>query len=289
MSATYILITAVRNEESYIEKTIKAVVAQTLKPRKWIIVNDNSTDRTEEIVNRYSLNYSFISLLNKQGGSIRSFASKVYAIHFGLKNIEGTDYDFIGNIDGDIELGPDYFECLLDRFYENKRLGIAGGWIHEQKKGKYRSRFGNQEHSVPGSIQTFRRECFENIGKYLPMKRGGEDCIAEVMARMRGWSVRSFPELKVFHQRATNTANMDLLGANYNLGKEDYSVGNLPLFEALKCLKRIPVRPFIIGSVIRFLGYVNGLICKEPITVPKYVLGYLRKEQVERIKSLIRI
>jgi glycosyltransferase involved in cell wall biosynthesis len=289
MSTTYVLITAVQNEELYIEKTIRAVVSQTVKPKKWAIVNDGSTDGTEEIARHYSLEYDFIHLLNKKGDNIRDFASKVLAIHLGLKSLQGMHYDFIGNIDGDIEFDPGYFECLLKKFYENEKLGIAGGWVYEIHKGKYKERFGNSEHNVPGSIQMFRRECLEVIGNYLPIKTGGEDFIAEVMARMHGWSTKSFPDLRVFHLRPTGTENAKILGANYRLGKEDYFVGNHPLFELLKCLKRIRGRPFVIGSFFRLLGYVDGLLSKEPITVPQYVFEYLRKEQIHRIKSLIKI
>lgn len=287
MSTKYVLVTAARNEESYIEKTICSVVAQTLKPEKWIIVNDGSVDRTEEIVNKFSLKHNFIQLLNKKSGNIRDFGSKVRAIHEGLQSLQGMDYDFIGNIDGDIEFGQDYFECLLEKFKENETLGIAGGWIYEFRDGKYEKRFGNAEHSVPGSIQTFRRECFESIGSYLPIKTGGEDCIAEVIARMQGWSTKSFPDLKIFHQRATGTEKANILSANYRQGKEDYFVGNHPLFELLKCLKRIQAKPFIIGSIFRLLGYPGGLLSKKPITVPQDVIEFLRKEQIDRIKALI--
>ena len=47
---TYVLITPARNEAQFIELTIKAVVAQTIRPIRWIIVSDGSTDGTDEIV-----------------------------------------------------------------------------------------------------------------------------------------------------------------------------------------------------------------------------------------------
>lgn len=288
MIAKYVLVTAVRNEESYIEKTIRSVVAQTMKPEKWIIVNDGSTDRTEEIVNLYSLEYDFIHPLNKKGDKTRNFASKIYAIHEGIKNLKGTDYDFIGNIDSDIEFDVDYFERLIIKFRENEKLGIAGGWIHELQNGKYKERFGNADHSVPGAIQTFRRECFESIGSFLPLKTGGYDCIAEVMARMHGWLTLSFRDLKVFHLRTTGTGNIGILGAYYRQGKEDYFLGHHPLFVLLKYYKSIRAKPYIIGSVFRFFGYIGEVLSGEPRTVPRYVIEYLRKEQMDRIRLWIK-
>lgn len=289
MSTKYVLVTAARNEESYIEKTICSVVAQTLKPEKWIIVNDGSVDRTEEIVNKFSLKHNFIQLLNKKSGNIRDFGSQVRAIHEGLQSLQGMDYDFIGNIDGDIEFGQDYFECLLEKFKENETLGIAGGWIYEFRDGKYEKRFGNAEHSVPGSIQTFRRECFESIGSYFPIKTGGADCIAEVMARMQGWSTESFPDLRVFHRRAPGAEKANILNAHYLLGKEDYFVGNHPLFELAKCLRRIPAKPAISGSIFRLFGYIGGLLSGEPIIIPHHIIRYYQKEQINKIRSLIKV
>jgi len=287
MNHRYVLVTAVRNEEPYLEKTIKSVVAQTIKPIKWTIVNDGSTDRTGEIISWYSSRHNFIKLINIMSENDRNFASKVRAIHEGIKSFQGMAYEFIGNIDGDIEIGLDYFECLLSKFKEDEMLGIAGGWIHEKQKGRYVARFGNSENSVPGSIQTFRRLCFESIGNYLSLSTGGEDYIAEVMARMHGWSTRSYPPLIVYHQRPTGTAKAYSLCASYRSGKSDYFVGYHPVFEAFKCLRRIYARPVIIGSFLRFVGYMDGLWSKEPITVPINVIEYLRKEQMNRIKSLI--
>ena len=289
MNHRYVLVTAVRNEETYIEKTIKSVAAQTIKPIKWTIVNDGSTDRTGEIISLYSSRYNFIKLINIMSGNDRNFASKVRAIHEGIKSFQGMTYEFIGNLDGDIEFGSDYFECLLGKFNENKMLGIASGWIHEKQKGRYAARFGNSENYVPGAILTFRRECFEHIGNFLSLSTGGEDYIAGVMARMRGWSTRSYPCLIVYHQRPTGTAQATSLCASYRSGKEDYFVGYHPMFEAFKCLKRIHASPIIIGSLIRFVGYMDGLWSKKPITVPINVIEYLRKEQMNRIKSLILI
>lgn len=289
MNAIYVLVTAARNEEAYIEKTIKSVISQTIRPKKWVIVSDSSTDRTEEIVNKYSAEYDFIQLLSSRGDVNRNFGSKVYAINKGLKMLEGIDYQFIGNIDADIEFESDYFERILERFNDNVNLGIAGGWLHQLQNGKYRERLANSKRSVPGSIHMFRRECFEMIGGYLPLKIGGEDSTAEVMARMCGWATKSFPDLRVFHHRIKNTNICIILCVRYQKGVEDYFIGSHPLFEVLKCFIRIKERPFVIGNIFRFFGYFWNLLRKKPIPVPNDVVQYLRKEQMLRIKSLFKI
>jgi len=283
----YVLITAARDEEAYIEKTIYSVISQTILPKKWVIVSDNSIDHTEEIVNLYSERYGFIQLLSIKGDVNRNTASKVHAINKGLDMLNEIDYQFIGNIDADIEFESDYFERLLKKFGDNENLGIAGGWIHELQDGKYKERFGNSERNVPGSTQLFRRVCFEMIGGYIPLKTGGEDTTAEVMARMNRWETKCFPDLRVFHHRITGTDKCNTLYARYHQGKEDYFLGYHPMFEALKCLARIKEKPLVIGSIFRFFGYIEGLLSRKPIVIPNEVVKYLRKEQMMRIISLL--
>jgi len=288
MRPIYVLITPARNEQAYIEKTIKSVISQTVRPKKWVIVSNGSTDRTDEIVSQYSTQYDFIQHISFKGGANRNFGSKVNAINKGLKVLYEIEYEFIGNIDADIEFESDYFERLLERFNDNVNLGIAGGWIHELRNGKYKERFGNTKRSVPGSIQMFRRECFEMIGGYIPIKSGGEDSTAEVMARMRIWETKSFPDLKVFHHRVTGTERCNILYARYRHGKGDYFLGYHPLYEVLKWLWRIKEKPYVIGSIFRMFGYLGGLISKKHISVPNDVVQYLRKEQIMRVKSLFK-
>lgn len=284
----YVLVTAVRNEENHIEQTIASILGQTVKPRKWAIVNDGSTDGTERIVAGYLSRHDFIRLINRKTGSPRSFASKVYAVHEGLKSLQETDYDFIGNIDGDVEFGPHYFERLFNEFDKDVRLGIAGGWVCDAQGGKIEPRPGNSEHSVPGSVQMFRRECLDRIGGYLPIQAGGEDCIAEVMARGDGWMVRSFPDLRVVHHGPGRGAGPNQLRASYRSGLEDYYTGHIPLFELFKCLRRVRSRPFFVASVFRYFGYARGFLSREPLIVPKDTVEYYRKEQRRRIQSMFK-
>jgi biofilm PGA synthesis N-glycosyltransferase PgaC len=60
---TYVLVTPARNEAQFIESTIQSVVAQTMRPLKWVIVSDGSTDGTDEIVSRYAVAHEWIELL----------------------------------------------------------------------------------------------------------------------------------------------------------------------------------------------------------------------------------
>ena len=123
---TYVLITPARNEEAFIEATIRSVVSQTARPKKWIIVSDGSTDGTDEIVRRYADQHSWIELLRMPEHRDRQFAAKANCFAAGYERMQSLQFDLVGNLDADITFGPDYYEFLLGKFSERPRLGVAG-------------------------------------------------------------------------------------------------------------------------------------------------------------------
>jgi glycosyltransferase involved in cell wall biosynthesis len=259
---SYVLITPARNEEDYIEKTIQAVVSQTVLPKKWVIVNDGSTDRTEEIVKNYASRYEFIKFLSLARSSQRDFGAKVYAIRSGYELLKDEQYEFIGNLDADVSFDSQYYEEILARFQENPQLGIAGGIILELLNGRYRSQ-NISLNSVAGAIQLFRRQCYEKIGGYTPLKLGGVDAVVEISARKNGWQVQTFPKLKVFHHRRVAIREGKVLMTKFRQGVRDYLLGYHPLFYVVMCSYRIKERPYFWGSILRIGGYFWSAIKKE--------------------------
>src|SRR5579862_7319919 len=98
----YVLMTAAHNEEAFIGKTMESVLAQTLLPKRWVIVCDGCTDKTDEIVERYAREHQFICLVKLTRPAGRHFASKGMALQKGCKLLEGVSFGFIGNLDADI-------------------------------------------------------------------------------------------------------------------------------------------------------------------------------------------
>lgn len=277
----YVVITAARNEEKYIENTLRSVCSQTQKPIKWVIVSDSSTDRTDEIVREYARDNPFISLLCRSGDKKRNFGSQVYAIKAGYDTIKDLQFDLIGNLDADVSFEPQYFETLAERIKANPRIGIAGGWIQERQNGVFCDRKSNSLTSVPHAVQLFRRDCFMKIGGYTPLRYGGPDWLAEIMARMNGWEVMPFVDLKVGHHRPTNGAENVLQGA-WRDGYQAYSIGSHPVFEAIKTIRRIPIRAYSLFSTLRFIGFMTAYIKHDKREAPREVVRFLRKEQMSR-------
>ena len=282
----YVLITAAKNEELYIEKTIKSVINQTIKPEKWVIVSDGSTDRTNDIIEQFSDKNNFIDLIALPPTKERNFSSKVNALNQALKKIEGLDYDFIGNLDADVTLEKNYYKEVFRAFLGNPKLGITGGIILDC--------IGDKElpqnislNSVAGAIQVFRKECFKNIGNYVPFKYGGEDAYMEIRARMNGWDVLTLTELKVLHHRPTGTGMGSLSKANLRSGKMFYTLGYSPIFLLVRCFYRIFDKPVFVGSILNIFGYFMAFIKKEKCPAGDAFINFVRSEQKERLMSLL--
>jgi GT2 family glycosyltransferase len=289
MNLEYALITPARNEGRHLGRLIRCVGAQTVLPVKWVIVSDGSTDDTEEIVRSHQREHAFIDLARKEnGGGGRDFNSKVKAIEAGLSRLREEDYRFIGNLDADASFEPDYYETVLGYFDRDPLLGIAAGATVDVIDGARHPTLSSDD-SVGGIAQFFRRECWEEIGGYRPLRLGGEDSTAEIMARMKGWKVRKLPGLEVRHHREMGTGSWGGWNRRFYQGRHFYSLGHHPIFFALKCLYRLRERPCGVGSVLLWVGYVWAFFAKERTRTPPEVVRFLQAEQMKKLSSMLHI
>jgi len=287
----YCLVTPAHNESGYIGRTIDAVVAQTVPPLRWVIVDDGSDDDTARVAEERARNASFVSVVriaSRRPGRRRSrFASKVFAFERGREGLSGLDHCFLGNLDADVTFGPRLFERLLGEFDRDQRLGCAGGWIRELCGGDARARFGNSERDVAGALQLFRRECLDEIGGFPPLACGGEDAAAQVAARMRGWRVRAFPRLAIDHHRPTPGGVAAGAAARFREGVRDCGLGYHPLFEFLKCARRTLERPYVVGAAARLAGYAWSCVAGKGAGVTPDIARFIRREQLRRMRSVL--
>ncbi len=282
----YVLITPAHNEDRTIGRVISSVVSQTVLPVKWVIVSDGSTDRTDEIVREACSEHDWIELVRLPEHRDRQFAAKVYAFNAGYEKLRGLDYEIIGNLDADASFGEDYFEVLLQKFEENPVLGVAGTAFIEDGQQAYDYSFTNIEH-VTGIIQLFRRQCFEDIGGYLPVKEGGIDWIAVTTARMMGWQTRSFLDRQYRHHRKMGTAGRNALQARFRYGMKDYFLGGHPLWEIPRSFYQMVKKPYILGGLSLMAGYLWASIRRVERPISKDLMAFHRKEQMDRLKSVL--
>jgi glycosyltransferase involved in cell wall biosynthesis len=283
----YVLITPARNEELYIEKVIQSVVAQTILPSRWVIVNDGSTDATASIVGRYLAKYDWMELVNLPTHRDRSFAGKVHAFNAGLEVVKRVDYGVIGNLDSDVSFDPEYCEFLLNKFKEDVSLGVAGTIFREEGYSSATDSFEGQNH-VAGGCQLFRRRCFEEIGGYIPNREGGIDWIAVTNARMRGWRTRSFREKSFFHYRSLGTAERSFLASAFSYGEKDYYLGGHPLWEIFRVAYRATKKPYVLGGIALYSGYVTAFLRQMKRPVSKELMRFHRQEQMMKLKKIFK-
>ncbi len=281
-SLKYVVITPARNEAQFIELTIKSVLAQTVRPMKWVIVSDGSTDGTDEIVKQYTSNIPWLELIRMPERRERDFAGKVRAFDAGYARMADLKYDVIVSLDADTSFEADYFSMLLEKLLTDPKLGMVGTPFQEESEQKYDYRFVSIEH-VSGICQVFRRECFEEIGGYLPVKGGSIDHIAVITARMKGWKTRTFTEKKCLHHRTMGTAGRSLLGSRFKLGMKDYSIGNHPIWEVFRTARQMRMAPLFIGGLALGAGYLWAFVRRVPRPVSRDLIAFHRREQMQRL------
>jgi poly-beta-1,6-N-acetyl-D-glucosamine synthase len=282
----YVLITPARNEEAFIEKTIVSVINQTVLPVKWVIVDDGSTDKTPEIISRYLPQHPWIELVQMPQRRDRSFAAKVHSFNAGYERVKGLQYDLIGNLDADISFEKDFFAFLVGRFGEDPELGVAGTVFTEEGYSSEKDSFEGQNH-VAGQCQLFRRECFEEIGGYIPHRAGGIDWMAVISARMKGWKTKSFREKSFFHHRHLGTAERTVVAAMFFYGAKDYYLGGHPVWELFRVAYQTTKRPYVIAGLALGLGYCWTFICRKPRPVPRDLMRFHRREQMLKLKAIL--
>jgi poly-beta-1,6-N-acetyl-D-glucosamine synthase len=282
---TYVLVTPARNEASLIRLTIESVIAQVAKPLRWVIVSDGSTDGTDDIVREYAARHAWIELVRMPERRERHFAGKVQAFDAGYDRVKALPYDAIGSMDADISFDEEYFAFLLRRLAEDPALGLVGTPFKENE-AMYDYRFVSVEH-VSGACQLFRRQCFNDIGGYVPMKLGGVDHVAVITARMRGWKTRTFAEKICFHHRTIGSSQHGRLKASFRIGKLDYALGSHPLWEVCRAAYQTTRKPYLVGGLMILLGYIWTTINSPPRPVSSELVAFRRSEQMARLRAFI--
>ena len=282
----YVLITPARNEAEFIELTIRSVVAQTVRPAKWVIVSDGSTDGTDNVVHKYAVAHPWIELVRMPERRERHFAGKVQAFNAGYAKMKDLEYEAIGSLDGDTSFDEDYFAFLLQKLADDPTLGLVGTPFKDNSNPIYDYRFVSIEH-VSGFCQLFRRECFEEIEGYVPVRGGGVDLIAVIKARMKGWKTRTFTEKVCLHHRDMGMAQHGKLMAWFRNGVKDYALGCHPIWEFFRMGYQMTKRPFVVGGLLMAGGYVWGLVRRMEGPVSQELVAFRRREQMQRLKKFL--
>lgn len=283
----YVLVTPARNEEAFIEKTVQSVIGQTVRPLKWVIVDDGSTDRTASIVSTYLADHPWIEMVQRPPRKERHFAAKVDSFNTGFQRVKDLPCEVIGNLDADISFGHDFMEFLLGKLLTNPRLGVAGTIFKEEGYSSETDSFEGHRH-VAGQCQLFRRECWNEIGGYIPHRAGGIDWMAVITARMKGWETESFRERWFFHHRHLGTAERSVVASAFAYGQKDYYLGGHPVWEACRVAYRMTKSPFIVSGAALGLGFLWTMVRRAPRPVSFELMAFHRHEQMTKFRAILR-
>lgn len=209
----YSLIIPAYNEEKFILQTLDSIIKQTLLPQEVIVVDDNSTDQTHQLVQDYIRDQPVFKLLKTNAENVHLPGAKVIkAFQYGFENLS-KPFDIIGKLDADLILPANYFEVVLSHFQNNPQAGIVGGFAYIFKNNQWvLESLTNNDH-IRGAFKSYRKSCFEAIGGLTPNM--GWDTLDEMLARYHGWQIITDHKLKVKHLKPT--------GASYhqsNKGKQ---------------------------------------------------------------------
>jgi len=266
MSSTprLLIITPARDEAAFISHTLRSVAAQTHRPARWIIVDDNSKDNTAELAEAFARQHPWIEVVRRKSTPQRRVGPGVVeAFYDGLSRVNLSEYDYICKLDADLELPPDYFAILLSRFADNPRLGTASGKCLIPVNGRWvRERTGNDfSHGV---AKLYRRECFEAIGGFVrEVMWDGIDCHR---CRMLGWEAVSYdePALDIRHLRQMGSSFRSIYHGRMRWGRGQYFMGTHPLYLLGITAYRMLERPWIVGGLCLFAGYVGAWLKGQP-------------------------
>ncbi|MDC7221515.1 MAG: glycosyltransferase family A protein [Spirochaetales bacterium] len=284
-----VIVSPIRDEEDYLEKTINSLVNQTLLPVEWVIVDDGSKDRTPEIIANAAAKYSWIRVIPKEDRGERAVGPGVVeAFYYGYNRIQSSDYDYICKMDGDIEFKPDYFKTLLSYFERDSHLGAASGKPYVYEDGKLVEERHSDE-MVAGMINFYKRECFENIGGFV--REVHWDGITFHRARMFGWRTRSLrhEDLEFIHLRKMGTSYKGIVTGRMRWGRGQYFMGTSLFYVCAISLYRSFEKPYIVGGFWIFMGYLKALFSPMKRYDDKAFRASLHAWQRERLKIGKRI
>lgn len=277
----YYLVIPAHNEEAFIQLTLASLASQTILPKKCVVVNDNSTDKTAAIVTEFSQEYPWLSLVNKTSEAIHLPGSKVIqAFQKGLETLD-ENFDIIVKLDADLILPHNYFETILKIFEKDQTVGMAGGFAYIEKNGEWILENLTDKDHVRGAFKAYRKTCFKQIGGLKPAM--GWDTVDELLSKFYNWKVITVPELKVKHLKPTG-ANYNQT-ARYKQGEAFYTLGYGFMIAAIASAKLALMKK----KPMLYFDYMHGFLKAKATKIPWLVTHeqakFIRKYRLKKMKE----
>jgi len=275
----YCLVSPCRDEAAYVRNTLDTVLAQTLLPARWIIVDDGSTDGTGAILDEYASRCAWIEIVRRDDRGHRKVGPGVIdAFYAGYERIDPRDYDYICKLDVDLVLPPRYFELLIARMADDPRIGTCSGKPYYRVGARLVSEGCGDENAV-GAAKLYRVQCFQDIGGFV--REVMWDGIDGHRCRMLGWIAASWDdaELRLQHLRPMGSSQIGLWAGRKRHGYGQWFMGTGLPFMLASSLFRMACRPFVVGGLAMLVGYLQSMLRCQPRYEDPAFRAFLRRFQ----------
>jgi len=284
-----LVVSPVFNEGANLERTARSLAAQARRPDRWVVVDDGSADDTLAVARRLEAELDFMTVIEASeaappGSDNLALARDAHAFNVGLRYADWRSYEFVGKLDGDIELPNDWFAVLIERFDADPRLGLAAGRLAEPEGNGWEV-IPIPAYHVHGAVKLFRRTCLEAIGG-IP-ERLAWDTIDETYARMGGFETSSFPDLVARHHRPWGSADGRLRGRARH-GECAWILHYGFFWVLLRSLKVARVPPLGLSGIAFFFGYLSAATKRVPRVQDRDFRRFVRAELRSRMLQPLR-
>ena len=289
----YLLLTPVRNEEKTLPKVIESVLSQELLPKLWLIINDGSTDQTQEIINKLIAQEKWVCSLElpiDPGGYGLHYATVVrkgFELLQDKANKRKIQYELIGKVDSDIILENDCFRKLVKEFELDEKMGIASPRLYfvddnyetNKNQASVKRDVALSDHPTDG-IRLYRRDCFKEIGGMLIVR--ATETVAEVKANLNGWKVTRIGHIHGYHLRKSH-GSTPIWDKWKLVGSDQHYLGYHPLLVICSCLFDLIYKRPIYLSLAHFWGYMKALMLNDSQIPDLEVREYFGKKRLKEI------
>lgn len=276
---SYVLISPCRDEAAYMRQTLDTVIGQSIRPAKWVIVDDGSTDETPRILAEYRAKHAWIEVVTRKDRGRRAVGPGVIeAFYAGYESINPDDYEFLCKLDLDLRLPLRYFEILMERMAANPRIATCSGKAYVEEGGDLINERHGDDTSL-GMTKFYRVACFKEIGGFVrEVMWDGIDCHR---CRMKGWIACSWdePELRFVHLRPMGSSQQSIFVGRMRHGHGQYFMGTGLLFMIASAIYRVNEKPYLLGSMAMLWGWVKSALQGKPRYSDAEFRNFLRKYQ----------
>lgn len=302
MNRDYLLISPCRNEAEFMRQTLDSVIAQSVRPAKWIIVDDGSTDDTPGILAEYAARHDWIEIVTRGDRGCRAVGPGVIeAFYAGYATVDPDEYDYLCKLDLDLRLPPRYFETLIERMETNPRIATCSGKAYIEKDGGLVNERHGDETSI-GASKFYRVSRFKEMGGFVrEVMWDGIDCHR---CRMNGWIACSWdddPELRFVHLRPMGSSQKSIYTGRMRHGYGQYFMGTGFVYMLASAIYRIPEKPYVLGGLTILWGWLRSVLQSKPqyndLEFRKFLRGYQRRsllvgkrraiEEIHRAKGIV--